>query len=280
MANAVSPQNAQKLALWLAHEHPQLFAQIHAKVVALKAAGTLSGFGCQCHSTLKEVPRPLQGAPRSRRIGTFGQTGFTFPSGSTGFSMPAGSTGFTSLPAGTTGITSWDSSIGYGGAGSTYPTSGGSTTPAMQSIGTTAAANAGSTAVSTSIGSTGSTGFWSSFTSDVASVGKAVLPAVGDVASALGSPAGVAAIAGVASAYYANQAAGTEAQTVQTQIARTAAGETPATIAGTTLYSNGSTAPVTSSLLSDLSPSSGSFLIPLLLIGALAFILIDKPTSH
>jgi hypothetical protein len=262
----VTPQNAMKLALWLAHEHPQLFALTHAKIMALKAQGTLSGLGCQC-----SLP------PRARQVGRqtpkttvgFGDTGFTFSPGDTGsygFTLPAGST---ALP-GVTGISSWDSSIGYSGAGSTYPATG-ATTPAP---GYTAPATGATSpaAGSTAPGST-SSNFWSNFSSDVGALGKAVAPAISDVASALGSPAGVAAIAGVASAYYQNQAASTEAQTVQTQIARTAAGQAPATIAGGTLYSSGSTTPVTSSLLSSLAPSSSDMILVILLVGALALVL-------
>jgi len=265
----ISKANAMKLALWLAHEHPQLFAQIHAKITAMKASGTLSGLGCNCNgATLKGVPR------RSRRIGTFGQTGYTG-----GFTFPSGSTssfdiGNTALP-GTTGITSWDSSIGTtalpASVGGTGATTGG-----LQPIGTTAAQQAGSTALTANVGSTasGSTGFWSGFASDVASVGKSVLPAVADVASAITAPSTLAAVGSAVAAYYATQPNSTAAQTTQTQIARTAAGESPAAISGSTLYSStGSTAPVTSSLLGSLTPTEESMLIPILLIGAIALVL-------
>lgn len=260
-AKTISLKNAQRLALWLAHEQPQLFAVIHAKVTAMRASGQLSGLGCAC----------------VKRIGTFGQTGFTY-SGSTG-SFDAGSTslpgvtswdssiGNTGLnPAGTTGITSWDNSIGV--------SSPGGTGPQLQQIGLTDASNAGSTALTTPLSVSGSSGFWGNFASDVGSLGSSVGPAIADVAGALTSGSTLAALAGVASAYY--QANPSQAASLtQTQIARTAAGQSPAAIAGSTLYTaTGNEIPVTSSLLSDLTPSEESMLIPILLIGALALVLL------
>lgn len=273
-AKAISPQNAQRLALWLAHEQPQLFAVIHAKVTAMRAAGQLSGacalqgLGCAC-------------AKPARKIGTFGrlgQTGITSWDDSIGSTFPSGSTsafdiGTTALP-GTTGITSWDDSIGAGG---TYPQGGTFTgsTGALAPIGTTAASQVGSTALTTPIVSSGSTGFWSSFSSDVGSLGASVAPAIADVAMALTSGSTLAAVAGAVSQYYASQPSSTAAQLAATQVARTAAGESPAAIAGGTLYTQtGATAPVTSSLLSDLTPSEESLLIPILLIGAIALVLL------
>ena len=267
-AGRISPQNAQRLALWLAHEQPQLFAAIHAKVVAMGAAGQLSGLGCNC-------------GPR-KNIGSFGQTGFTFPSGSTGITSWDSSIGQTALP-GSTGITSWDSSIGatalpasIGGTGYTGATGA---TPAganLAPIGTTAAGAANAAALTAPISSTasGSTGFWSSFASDIGSVGSSVLPAVADVAGAIAAPSTLAAVAGAVSAYYASEPTSTAAQIAAAQLARTEAGESPAAISGSTLYtSTGNQLPVTSSLLSGLTPSEQSMLIPLLLIGAIALVL-------
>jgi len=262
---SVTAKNATLLALWLAHEHPQLFAKIHQAVTAQKASGKLSGLGCQCNQT-------LQGA-RRKRIGTFGQTGFTFSTGSVGSTAPAG-------------ITSWDSSIGYtgGSTGMVGLTGSTGTTPSMSAIGTTAAQNQGSTAVSTSFwpsgstspaggtsaaGSTSSAGFWSSMASDVSSLGSSVVPAVADVASALTSSGGLAAVAGVVSAYYSANPTSTAAQTTAAQVALTSSGQSPATIAGDTLYNaDGTTTPVTSSLLSSLTSATGSPFILIALIAA------------
>lgn len=270
-AGRISPQNAQRLALWLAHEQPQLFAAIHAKVVAMGAAGQLSGLGCNC-------------GPR-KNIGSFGQTGFTFPSGSTGITSWDSSIGQTALPGstGATGITSWDSSIGatalpvsIGGTGYTGATGA---TPAganLAPIGTTAAgaANAGALTAPISSTASGSTGFWSSFASDIGSVGSSVLPAVADVAGAIAAPSTLAAVAGAVSAYYASEPTSTAAQIAAAQLTRTEAGESPAAISGSTLYtSTGNQLPVTSSLLSGLTPSEQSMLIPLLLIGAITLVL-------
>lgn len=273
-AKTISPQNAQRLALWLAHEQPQLFAAIHAKVLAMKASGQLSGFGCgSC------------GMARSRKIGTFGrlgQTGFTFSPGSSGITSWDSSIGQTSLPGatafssgetalpGTTGITSWDSSIGQTALpGSTGATPG----SGLQTIGTTAANAAGSSALTANV--SGSSGFWSNFSSDVGSLGASVVPAIADVAGALTSGGTLGAIAGVVSAYYASEPSSLAAQTAATQVALTQAGQSPAAISGNTLYTaTGTPTPVTSSLLSSLTPSEESLLIPILLIGAIALVLL------
>jgi hypothetical protein len=260
MTKSISPANAYKLSLWLAHEHPQLFALVHAKVTAMKASGQLSGLGCNCGPS----------GQRSRRVGTFGRlgdTGFTFPSGSTS-SFDVGNTSF----PGTTGITSWDNSIGS----TALPSSvGGTGSTGLQSIGTTAAQAAGSTGLTTSIAS-GSTGFWGSFASDVGSLGSAVAPAIADVAGALTAPSTLAAVGSAVAAYYATEPRSTAAQTTATQVARTAAGQSPAAIAGNTLYgADGSTSPLSSSLLSSLTPGEQSLLIPILLIGAIALVMLS-----
>lgn len=80
-----------------------------------------------------------------------------------------------------------------------------------------------------SVGSS-STASGSTLGSVLGSVGSGILSAIGSVGSYLASPTGLNAASGVAKAVYGAQAASAAAQTIQTQIARTAANQTAAPI--------------------------------------------------
>lgn len=205
----ITAQNALKLSAWIATQHPELFRQLVAKVGALQRS-------------------PLG------RLGYFGDdTDLTFVP-----DLP---------PIEIAPDVNYDSSAAYTpelsdvSLSSVDSPADGISTDFSDSL--TSAIAAPSTTIDTSAPPE-SSGFWSSVGSGISSAASSV----GKVASALISPGSIAAVGGVAAAYFTMQGKTNSAQTqnavLQAQLARTAAGAPAAGISYVRNPSTGALVPV------------------------------------
>lgn len=280
----VTAQNALKLSAWLAATHPALFRQILATTTKLQRSplGRLGFFG---DDTLTEFVPDIPDTSVTSSAAMPDMSSFSTSDLSSSFSsMPSAGPGgdlssmtLSSLdtPAGS-GV---ESSIGYSPAGSSFNTAFDS---ALGDSGIT-------TAIAQPPASDPSSGgFWS----QVASGASSVASSVGKVAAGLLSPQTMTAAAGAAGAYFKAQAqtdqTRAQAQIVNAQLARTAAGFAPAPISYTTnpytgqvtpVYaSNTGYQPVTPGLLNQLTRPTAAGIAgistPVLLIGGAALLLL------